>query len=78
MATKIEKTEYMICDLCGNETGQDQIVTLYRTDNKLSAAKLAAAGLMRSETGQANVDLCPACWQRPVKDVLTLMYPPKG
>lgn len=78
MVTKVEKTEYMICDLCGREMGQSEIVTLYRTDNKLSAAKMAASGLMRTQAGQANVDICPACRGRPVGDVLALMYPPQS
>jgi hypothetical protein len=81
MVTKLEKTEHLICDLCGQETTQDQMVTLYRTDNKISAAKMAASALMRTESGksgQANVDICPACWQRPVGEVLTRMYPARA
>lgn len=76
MVTKVEKTAHLMCDLCGQETGQGEIVTLYRTDNKLSAAKMAATGLMKTEAGQANVDICPGCQRRPVGDVLALMYPP--
>jgi hypothetical protein len=75
MVTKIQTTEHLLCDLCGREMSPDQLVTLYRTDNKISAAKMA---LMKSESGQANVDICPTCRQRPVGDVLALMYPAQG
>ncbi|HSZ49876.1 MAG TPA: hypothetical protein VK823_31345 [Streptosporangiaceae bacterium] len=72
MVTKTQTTEHLLCDLCGQEMNPEQSVTLYRTDNKISAAKMA---LMRSEPGQANVDICPSCRQRPVGEVVALMYP---
>jgi hypothetical protein len=50
-------------------------VTLHRTDNKFSAAKMAAIGALGSQAGQPHVDVCPACRKRPVSDVLDLMYP---
>jgi hypothetical protein len=31
-----------------------------------------------TEAGQSNVDICPACQQRPVQDVISLMYPRQG
>jgi hypothetical protein len=76
MVTKTETTERLLCDLCGRETSPSEAVTLYRTDNKVSAVKMAAASMMRPQDGgQSNVDICPACRQRPVQDVLALMYP---
>jgi hypothetical protein len=76
MATKIEKTEQLLCDLCGRQMNPDESVTLYRTDNRVSAVKVAASALLRpQEGGQSNVDICPACHQRPVQDVIGLMYP---
>jgi hypothetical protein len=79
MATKTETTEHLICDLCGREMSPPEAVTLYRSDNKITAAKMMASSLMRQDNaGQANVDICPACRQRPVGDVLALMYPPQS
>lgn len=75
MATKTETIEHRLCDLCGHEATSDEIVTLYRSDSKLGAAKLAAMKAMRSEAGQANVDVCPDCQERPVGEVVMLMYP---
>jgi DNA-directed RNA polymerase subunit M/transcription elongation factor TFIIS len=77
MVTKIETTEHLLCDLCGHEVSPPEAVTLYRSDNKITAAKKMASSLMRQEEnpGQANVDICPACRQRPVGEVLALMYP---
>jgi hypothetical protein len=78
MATKTETTEYLLCDLCGREMNPAEAVTLYRSDNKISAAKMVASSMMRqASSGQANVDICPACRMRPVGDVLALMYPPQ-
>ncbi len=79
MVTKTETTEYLLCDLCGREMSPPDAVTLYRSDNKITAAKMMASSLMRQEDnpGQANVDICQACRQRPVDDVLALMYPPR-
>jgi hypothetical protein len=78
MVTKTETREQLMCDLCGREMSPEEAVTLYRTDNKMSAVKVAAASMMRpKEGGQSNVDICPTCHQRPVQDVLTLMYPPR-
>jgi hypothetical protein len=79
MATKTETVEHMTCDLCAREMKPAEAVTLYRTDNKVSAVKAAAAAIMHPQDGgQQNVDICPACHQRPVQDVLTLMYPAQG
>jgi hypothetical protein len=80
MVTKTETTEHLLCDLCGREMSPPEAVTLYRSDNKVTAAKMMASSLMRSadNRGQANVDICPACRQRPVGDVLALMYPPQS
>jgi hypothetical protein len=80
MATKTETTEHLFCDLCGREMSPPEAVTLYRSDNKITAAKMMASSLMRQDDnpGQANVDICQACRQRPVGDVLALMYPPKS
>jgi hypothetical protein len=76
MVTKTETTEHVLCDLCGREMSPADMVTLYRTDNKVSAVKLAATSMMRpQDNGQSNVDICRSCRQRPVQDVLTLMYP---
>jgi len=76
MVTKTETTEHVLCDLCGREMSPSDMVTLYRTDNRVSAVKLAATKMMRPEEGgRSNVDICPACRQRPVQDVLALMYP---
>jgi hypothetical protein len=75
MATKTDMTEHHICDLCGAEMGQDELVTLYRTDNKLSGARLAAVARLGSQPGRNNVDICPGCRKRPVSDVLAVMYP---
>jgi hypothetical protein len=76
MATKIETTQQLLCDLCGREMNPGDSVTLYRTDNRVSAVKVAASKLLRpQEGGQSNVDICPACHQRPVQDVINLMYP---
>ncbi len=77
MVTKTETTEHLLCDLCGQEMSPPDAVTLYRSDNKITAAKMMASSLMRQEDnpGQANVDICPACRQRPVGEVLALMYP---
>lgn len=76
MATKIEQSEQLFCDLCGRETNSDESVTLYRTDNRVSAVKVAAAKMFKpSQGGQSNVDICRACQQRPVQDVISLMYP---
>lgn len=77
MVTKSETTEHLLCDLCGREMSPPEAVTLYRSDNKISAAKMMASSLMHSDSdaGQPNVDICPACRQRPVGDVLALMYP---
>ena len=76
MVTKTETTERLMCDLCGREMSQADAITLYRTDNKVSAVRMAAASMMHpQEGGQANVDICPACRKRPVQDVLALMYP---
>ena len=79
MVTKTETTEHLLCDLCGREMSPPEAVTLYRSDNKISAAKMVASSFMRSDSnvGQSNVDICPACRQRPVGDVLALMYPPQ-
>ncbi len=79
MVTKTETTEHLLCDLCGREMSPPDAVTLYRSDNKITAAKMMASSLMRQEDnpGQANVDICQACRQRPVDDVLALMYPPR-
>jgi hypothetical protein len=79
MATKTETTEHLFCDLCGREMSPPEAVTLYRSDNKITAAKRAASSFMRQDNaGQANVDICQACRQRPVGDVLALMYPPQN
>ena len=78
MAKKTEMIEHRICDLCGQEMYPDQVVTLHRSDNKLSAAKIAARGAFNSQPGQAHVDICPACRNRPVSDVLMVMYPPQS
>jgi len=76
MATKLETTQHLTCDLCGREMSPDDSVTLYRTDNRVSAVKVAAAKMFRpQEGGQSNVDICLACHQRPVQDVISLMYP---
>jgi hypothetical protein len=78
MARKTETIEHRICDLCGQEMYPDQVVTLHRSDNKFSAAKKAALGTLGSQPGQPNVDVCPNCRQRPVSDVVDLMYPAQG
>jgi hypothetical protein len=80
MVTKTQTTEHLLCDLCGREMSPPEAVTLYRSDNKISAAKMVASSFMRSDSssGQANVDICPGCRQRPVGDVLALMYPPQA
>jgi|HubBroStandDraft_4_1064222.scaffolds.fasta_scaffold1226614_1 hypothetical protein len=79
MVTKTETTQQLMCDLCGRETNPDDSVTLYRSDNRVSAVKVAAAALLRPEQGGvSNVDICPACRQRPVQEVLALMYPPRA
>lgn len=75
MAKKTETIEHRTCDLCGLETGKDELVTLHRSDNRVTAARLAAAAAMGSGTGQAHVDICNACRKRPVSDVLEVMYP---
>jgi hypothetical protein len=75
MATKTETIEHRLCDLCGHETTRDEMVTLHRSDNKIAAAKLAATSAMRSQPGQAHVDVCPNCQGRPVGEVVMLMYP---
>jgi hypothetical protein len=75
MAKKTEMIEHRLCDLCGQEMMPDDAVTLHRSDNKFSAAKLAAMGALGSQPGQPHVDICPACRKRPVSDVLELMYP---
>jgi hypothetical protein len=78
MVTKTETTEHLLCDLCGREVSPADAATLYRSGNKIAEAKMAASSLMRNNSGQANVDICPACRMRPVGDVLALMYPPQG
>ncbi|MGH3398885.1 MAG: hypothetical protein ACRDPO_29785 [Streptosporangiaceae bacterium] len=75
MAKKTEMIEHRLCDLCGQEMMPDDVVTLHRSDNKFSAAKLATLGALGSQPGQPHVDICPACRKRPVSDVLELMYP---
>jgi hypothetical protein len=75
MAKKTEMIEHRLGDLCGQEMMPDDLVTLHRSDNKFSAAKLAAVGALGSQPGQPHVDICPACRKRPVSDVLELMYP---
>jgi hypothetical protein len=76
MATKTETTHLLTCDLCGRDMNPDDSVTLYRTDNKVSAVKVAASKMLHpAEGGMANVDICPVCRQRPVQDVVALMYP---
>jgi hypothetical protein len=74
MAKKTETIEHRSCDLCGLETGKDDLVTLHRSDNRISAARLAAAAAIGSQTGRAHVDICNACRKRPVSDVLEVMY----
>lgn len=80
MVTKTETTEHLLCDLCGREMSPPEAVTLYRSDNKITAAKMMASSLVRQNDnpGQANVDICLGCRQRPVGDVLALMYPPQS
>jgi hypothetical protein len=74
MATKTETLE---CDLCGRDMAPAESVTLYRTGNRMSAVKVAASTMLHPEAGGlTNVDICPVCHQRPIEDVLTLMYPP--
>jgi hypothetical protein len=77
MATKTETTQRLTCDLCGREMNPDDSVTLYRSDNRMAAVKVAATKLLHpQEGGLSNVDICQSCRQRPVQEVLTLMYPP--
>ena len=75
MATRTDTIEHRICDLCGQEMNGADLITLYRTDNKLSGAKLAAAAKLGSQRGQNNVDICVGCRARPVSEVLQIMYP---
>jgi len=75
MAKKTETIEHRICDLCGQEILPEEVATLHRSDNKFSAAKMAALGALGTQPGQPHVDVCPACRKRPVSDVLDLMYP---
>ncbi len=77
MATKSDTIEHRICDLCGHEIDKDELITLYRTDNKIAGARFAAAARLGSLAGQNNVDICTECRKRPVSDVLELMYPPR-
>ncbi|MFI5268899.1 MAG: hypothetical protein ACHQ7M_16100 [Chloroflexota bacterium] len=78
MATKTDTIEYRTCDLCGHEMNKDQLITLYRTDNKIAGARFAAAAKLASQAGQNNVDICIECRKRPVDDVLDLMYPTRS
>ena len=65
MATKTDMTEHHICDLCGAEMGQDELVTLYRTDNKLSGVRLAAAARLGSQTGTQQCGHLPRMPETP-------------
>ena len=75
MAKKTEMIEHRTCDLCGQEIYSEEVVTLHRSDNKFSGAKMAVIGALKNEPGQADVDICPACRKRRVSDVIDLMYP---
>ena len=75
MAKKTETIEHRTCDLCGLETHKDELVTLHRSADRISAARLAAAAAIGSQSGQAHVDICTACRKRPISDVLDVMYP---
>jgi hypothetical protein len=76
MAKKTEMVEHRMCDLCGQEVYGDELITLHRTDNKFSAARMAVGGALGSQSaGEAHVDVCTTCRKRPINDVVALMYP---
>lgn len=74
MAKTTETIEHRTCDLCGQEFDKEDLTTLYRSGDRIKAARLAVGGAMRFHAGQAQVDICMACRKRPVGDVLDLMY----
>jgi len=75
MGKTTETIEHRMCDLCGQETDQEDLVTLHRSGDRIKAAKLAVGSAMRSQAGEAHVDVCTACRKRPISDVLEIMYP---
>jgi hypothetical protein len=75
MGKRTETIEHRTCDLCGQETDGEELVTLHRSGDRIKAARLAVSAAMGTQAGQQNVDICPACRQRPISDVLEVMYP---
>jgi len=75
MGKTTETIEHRTCDLCGQEIGAEELVTLHRSGDRIKAAKLAVTSVMDSQAGQAHVDVCNACRARPISDVLEVMYP---
>jgi hypothetical protein len=75
MGKSTETIEHRTCDLCGQETDGEELVTLHRSGDRIKAARLAVSGAMKTQAGESNVDICPACRKRPISDVLEVMYP---
>ena len=75
MGKSTETIEHRTCDLCGQETGREELVTLHRSGDRIKAARLALSAAVGSQAGQPNVDICPACRKRPISEVLEVMYP---
>jgi hypothetical protein len=75
MGKTTETIEHRTCDLCGQETSGEELVTLHRSGDRIKAAKFAVSAAFGSQAGQSNVDICPACRKRPISDVLDVMYP---
>jgi 5-enolpyruvylshikimate-3-phosphate synthase len=70
-----ETIEHRTCDLCGQETDGEELVTLHRSGDRIKAARLAVGSAIGSQAGQAHVDVCTSCRERPISDVLEVMYP---
>jgi len=64
---------------------KEELVTLHRSGDRIKAARLAVGSAIGSQPGQAHVDICTACQERPISDVLEVMsrrtpdqWPPMG
>ncbi|HEX6523492.1 MAG TPA: hypothetical protein VF070_26350 [Streptosporangiaceae bacterium] len=75
MGKTTETIEHRSCDLCGQETDPEELVTLHRSGDRIKAAKLAVGSAMKAQAGEAHVDICTACRTRPISDVVEVMYP---
>jgi Tetratrico peptide repeat len=75
MGKRTETIEHRTCDLCGQETDGEELVTLHRSGDRIKAARLAVSAAIGTQAGESNVDICPACRKRPISDVLEVMYP---